>query len=471
MFSTKFVGCLLALLLAVAGCTVGPDYTRPELVLPAEWLADEAAAADSAALSAWWTTFNDPVLSGLIEQADQGNLDLKSALARIDQARALRAYAAGENWPAVDAVGSYTRSRASENGLGLAAGEQSLYSAGFDAAWEIDLFGRIRRSVEAADATLAQSVADYHAVRVSLMAEIAAAYTDLRTSQARIGYAQANIDVQKKTLDLVKNRFDLQIAPALDVAQARLILANTESEIPSLRIAESAALNRLAVLTGTTPHQLRDTLLQAAPVPQTTTVLAAGLPAELLRRRPDIRSAERAVAAQTARIGAAQALRYPMFSLSGMMNFQATHISDVGDWDSRAFAFGPDVRWNLFDGNRIKSLTAAEEALTRQYIAAYEATVLRAVEETENAMIGYAQELNRAAALRRSVDAARESLGMVENLYLNGLTDFQNVLDTQRSLTAQEDRLAVSEGQIVRQVIAMYKAVGGGWEAESLDAE
>lgn len=453
---------LLLPLLSLLGCTVGPNYTRPDTPLPDDWLTPTSPETD---LKTWWNTLNDPVLNDIIGRAEADNLDLAAAVARIDQSRALRAYASGENYPTIDATGIYTRSRASRNGLSPLPGEHSLYTAGFDAAWEIDLFGRIRRNVEAADAELQRSQMDYQAVRISLIAEIAITYIDFRTAQTRLGYAQNNIEIQRKTLDLVKNRFDLQLAPALDVAQAKLILSNTESEIPSLRIAEAEAIHRLAVLMGTTPHKVRETLMQPQQIKTVAPILGTGLPAELLRRRPDIRSAERALAAQTARIGATEALRYPMFSLSGVMNLQASDISDLGNWDSRAFAFGPGVRWNLFDGNRIRSLTAAEEARTRQLAAEYEAAVLRAVEETENAMVGFAQEQLRAASLARSVAAAQESLGMVETLYTNGLTDFQNVLDTQRSLTAQQDRLAVSEGQIIQRMIALYKAVGGGWEA------
>lgn len=449
----------------VGGCTVGPDYVRPEMTMPGEWGVTEAAgAADAATLQAWWMTFEDSVLTSLIARVDEGNPDLRSVLARIDESRALRAYAAGDNLPVLDAVGSYTRSRSSANGLGILPGEHSLYSAGFDAFWELDLFGRVRRSVESAQAALEQSVEDYRDVRVSLYAEAARNYMELRTAQARLAYAQANIAIQQKTLELTQNRLEAEIAPELDVAQARLILANTESEIPSLRIAESAAIHRLAVLTGTTPQSLREELGVPTGLPTGQTMPAAGLPAELLRRRPDIRSAERALAAQTARIGLAEATRYPSFSLSGTLGLQATHISDLGDWNSRAFGFGPDVRWNLFDGNRLKSLVHVEEARTRQLAAQYEATVLRAVEEVENALVGFVQEQQRAAALRRSVEAAQQSVEMVETLYRNGLTNFQNVLDVQRSLSQQQDRLAISEGLILQQTVAIYKALGGGWE-------
>ncbi len=455
-------------LLAVVGCTVGPDYERPEMELPQQWSGTAPTEpVDVAALEQWWTAFEDPVLTDLIARADEGSLDLQAAVARIEQSRAQRAYAAGEQWPAVDATGGYIRTRSSANGMTAIGGEHSLYTAGFDAFWELDLFGRIRRTVESAQAALEQSVEDYHDVRLSLRAEVARNYIELRTAQARLHYAAANVDIQRKMLELTQNRYAAEIAPELDVVQAQLILANTESEIPSLRIAETAAINRLAVLVGTTPHTLRTKLLEPGTLPELQTPLRAGLPAELLRRRPDIRSAERALAAQTARIGLAEAQRYPSFSLAGTLGVEALQFSDIGNWSSRTFGFGPQVRWTLFDGNRLRSLAAVEEARTKQLAAAYEATVLRAVEEVENALVGLVQEQQRAAALRRSVQAARDSLEKVETLYRNGLTNFQNVLDVQRSLSQQEDRLAVSEGQIIQQTIALYKALGGGWDVQN----
>lgn len=438
--------------------------------MPSQWSGNEQAGpVDEAALAQWWTTFDDPVLVDLIAQADAGSLDLQAAVARIEQSRALRAYVAGEQWPAVDASGSYTRLRSSANSLTGIGQEYSLYSAGFDAFWELDLFGRIRRSVESAQAALEQSIEDYHDVRLSLYAEVARNYIELRTAQARLRYAMANVEIQRKTLELTQDRYAAEIAPELDVSQARLNLANTESEIPSLRIAETAAVNRLAVLVGTTPSELRNQLLVPAPMPEIQRLPTTGVPAELLRRRPDIRSAERALASQTAMIGVAEAQRYPSFSLGGTLGLEALQFSDLGNWSSRTFGFGPGVRWTLFDGNRLRSLVAVEQAFTRQLAAAYEATVLRAVEEVENAMIALVQEQQRAEALRRSVAAARDSLDKVEALYRSGLTDFQNVLDVQRSLSLQEDRLAVSEGQIIQDIIALYKALGGGWEHESTE--
>jgi outer membrane protein, multidrug efflux system len=464
----KLVLSIAAAMFFVSGCTPGPDYERPETQLPGEWLgSDTGESANPEVLREWWKSYDDPILSSLLERADMDNLDLQAAMAKIAQSRALRAYASGEKLPSVEALGNYTRSRSSQNLLGAAPGENSFYSAGFDAFWELDLFGRIRRSIESAQAELERSVEDYRNTRVSLFAEIARNYIELRTTQARIKYARTNIEIQRKTLELTQNRYEAELVPKLDVSQARLNLANSESEIPSLRIAETEAVNRLSVLTGTTPDQLRSELIKPRPLMEIEVEPLAGIPAELLRRRPDIRSAERALAAQTARIGEAHALKYPSFSLSGAFGMSAMHYSDLTSWDSRYFEFGPSLRWTIFDSNRLKSLVAVEEAVTKQLAANYQAVVLRAVEEVENSLIGLLQEKRRAKALERSVQAAQESLKNVETLYENGLVDFQNVLDVQRSLSLQQDRLAISQGLILQRSVAIYKALGGGWDSES----
>jgi NodT family efflux transporter outer membrane factor (OMF) lipoprotein len=442
--------------------------------LPDYWAADpNSKPVDANTLENWWKSFNDNVLTSLIERADACSPDITAALARIDESRALRDFAGGQYFPTVDAAASYTRTRPSTAGLGIIAspGEQSLYAAGFDAFWEIDLFGRVRRAVESAQAALEQSIADYHDIRITLYAEVARNYIELRTAQSRIRYAQANIDIQRKTLGLTQDRFAAEIAPQLDVAQARLNLANTESEIPTLRIAETAALNRLAVLIGTTSHDLRAQLSVPADLPLIEAPVTTGLPAELLRRRPDIRAAERALAAQTALVGLAEAARYPFFSLRGAFTMQGLQFADLGDWSSRSYAFGPQASWTIFDFDRLRNLVAAESARTQQLAAAYHSTLLLALTDVENAMVGYEQEQQRTGALKQSVDAAQQSVEMVEMLYRSGLTDFQNVLDSQRSLFIQQDRLAISEGLFLEQVISLYKALGGGWDQEQKGEE
>lgn len=452
-------------LLGLPGCTVGPNYEPPELEMPAQW---SLGAEEAAQLQAWWRTLDDPLLWELIERADAGSLDLRAAVARIEESRAFLRYTAGEDALLVDGTGSYSRSRLSEHGSlsvqGLDPEETELYATGLGASWEIDVFGRVRRSVEYAQSLLEASVEDYRGVQVALYAEVARNYVQLRTIQEEIRLALENIEIQRKTLELTENRFKAELVPELDVLQARQNLANTVAEIPSLRIAERAAVNRLAVLLGTWPSELQGELVGAADIPVLLEGPGAVVPAELLRQRPDIRSAERLLAAQSARIGIATAELYPAFSLTGAFELQGTDFSDLGNWASRAYSYGPGFRWNLLNGGRIRSLIDIEEAATEQSLAAYEATVLGAVEEVENALTGYTQEMSRRDALEESVEAAKQSVEMSETLYRSGLTDFQTVLDSQRVLFVSQDRLAVSHGEVLQRVIGIYRALGGGWQ-------
>lgn len=470
MGSSKLLFCVLAglsLLLGLSGCTVGPNYEPPEIAVPPQW---SQPVESPAQLQAWWRTLDDPVLWELIERADAGNPNLRAALARIEESRAFRRFTAGEDAVFVDGTGSYSRNRPSENGSlsvqGLDPQETELYAGGFGASWEIDVFGRVRRSVEYAQALLESSIEDFHGVQVSLYAEVARNYVDLRTIQEEIQYALENIEIQQKTLELTENRFKAELVPELDVLQARQNLANTIAEVPSLRIAERAAVNRLAVLLGTYPGDLQGELFGLGNIPVLREGPGTVVPAELLRQRPDIRSAERLLAAQTARIGIATAQLYPAFSLTGAFELQGMDFSDLGNWASRAYSYGPGFRWNLLNGGQIRSLIDIEEAATVQSLAVYEATVLGAVEEVENALTGYVQETARREALEESVEAAKKSVEMAETLYRSGLTDFQTVLDSQRVLFVSQDRLAVSRGAILQQAIGIYRALGGGWQSE-----
>ena len=453
-------------LVLLSGCTVGPDYTPPETAVPDAWT-QELTVQDANDIAEWWKTFDDPLLWSLIERAQTGSPDVRAAIARIDESRAYRQYTAGDRLPVVTAGGDYTRSRSSGNTLASFPGalkEHGQYGAGFDASWEIDVFGRIRRSIEYADGLLGSAVEDWRGVQAALSAEVAANYVELRTIQEELRYAMENIEIQQKTLTLAKDRFDAELVGELDVTQARQNLANTEAQVPTLQIARRQAINRLAVLLGTWPGELERELVDEAPMPALMSEPGVLIPAELLRRRPDIRSAERALAAQTARIGMATADLYPSFSLSGYFELQGTRLSHLGNWDSRAYSYGPGFRWRIFARDQIRSMIAVEEARTRQLLAAYESTVLQAVEETENTLTGYVQETVRRDALIRSVEAAKKSVEMSESLYKSGLTDFQTVLDSQRSLANQQDQLAISRGLILQRVIGLYKAMGGGWQ-------
>lgn len=465
-------GLALLVILVLAGCarpfTVGPDYVPPELFIPDAWQQEltRGLAEGKADLQTWWTTLEDPVLDHLIRRARAGNLSLKEAAARVREARATLGIATGQWFPEVDGRGAYERNRLSEGVVSQVPPSRkrtdSSYSLGFDATWEIDLWGRISRSVESARADLTASVEDYRDALVVLLAEVASNYVDVRSLQLRIQYAAANADLQRAAVKLTRDRLDAGLVPELDVRQAESNLASTESRIPSLRIVLAAAINRLGVLIGEPPGALHDLLRDPAPTPRPPENILVALPADLLRQRPDVRRAERQLAAQTARIGVAAGELYPRFSLTGTFALEATRV-DLFDSGNRAWGFGPSMRWNLFDGGRVRSAIRVEDERTEQALFRYEQAVLSALEDAENAMVSYVEASDRRDALGRAVGATRKSAELVETLYKTGLTDFQNVLDTQRSLAQREDELAESEGTVTLSLIRIYKALGGGW--------
>jgi multidrug efflux system outer membrane protein len=474
--------CLFAIpalsLSLFSGCKVGPDYVRPESSVPDQWheKAVQGLEDGSADLQTWWTVFDDPMLEDLIGRSHVDNLDLRIAYARVMESRARLGVASGQYWPNVDGVGFYSRDRVSENGLaapldGSSPDQTDLYGFGVDASWEIDVFGRISRSVEGAQASMEASVENYRDILVSLYSAVAQSYIDLRATQTRLKYTVNNAELQRGTLKLTQDRREAGLVPQLDVEQAKLVLASTEAVIPTFRQFEAEAIHRLGVLLGHPPAALYDELSTAADVPDVPEEVTASLPAELLRQRPDIRRAERILAAQTAEIGVATAGLYPAFSLSGTFALEGQDFSDTGDWDSRAWGFGPAMRWNLFDGKRIRNRIKVQEARAEQAMADYELTILEALEEVENAMVSFEQEKQRLGDLHRSVVAAQESVKLVGTLYENGLTDFNNVLDMQRSLTVQQDLFAESQGAVANNLVRIYTSLGGGWSVELIEEE
>lgn len=462
-------------LLVLQGCMVGPDYVTPETEVPDRWNLElrEGLTEGKADLRTWWTYLDDAELDRLIERATLGNLDLKQSVARIRQARAAFGIATGEIAPSVDAQGQTQTSRVSSNVSGVAPPQDrtdTFYTFGLDSTWEIDLWGRIRRNIESADATIGASIEDYRDVLVVLYAEVANTYVQIRTLQSRIVSALSNVKTQQGALQLTIDRNRAGLAPDLDVKQAELNLATTQAFVPTLRAALAESINSLAVLLGEYPSALQAELSDTAPIPAPPAEVVVGLPTELLRQRPDVRSAERQLASQTAQIGVATADLYPSLSLTGSFAFESFSASDLLQWKSRAFSFGPTVRWNIFDAGRIRNNILVQDALTEELLANYEQTVLTAVEDVETAMAAYVQELLRREALQRSVVAARASVNLVDTLYRSGLTDFQNVLDTQRSQFEQEDALAESQGLVTQYLIDVYQALGGGWGPEPEEA-
>jgi outer membrane protein, multidrug efflux system len=460
----------------LSGCVVGPDYTSPSKEMSSAWNSSlsEGMKIDPNIPARWWDVFGDENLNQLIETAVTHNQDVKAAFSRLEASRALRDYTTGQYSPTVDAKGSYTRYQSGKDGAVQLPDEPdpvNLHSAGFDFLWEIDLFGKIKRSVESSEALYQASIEDYRDVMVTLVAEVCRNYIDLRTTQMRFTYAMDNIKIQSDTLDLTKSRYESEIAGELDVRQAESILATTQAEISLLRIAEAEAIHRLAVLLGETPLQLQQQLRTAKPLPIPNEKVAVGFPADMLRQRPDIRAAERRLAAQTARIGVATADLYPSLQLTGTFEIQSRQLSGLGNIHNQTYSFGPGLGWNLFDGNRIRNTIKIEEAVTQELLAAWENTVLLAVEDVENAIVSYEQRQLQRQAMTRAVEATRRSMELVETQYKSGLTDFQNVLDTQRSLRTQQDFLAASEGAWLQSLIRIYKSFGGGWQMAAIAPE
>lgn len=449
------------------GCfAVGPDYKTPDLPAPAKWSQSlqggvTAATPDSRALAQWWDAFSDAALTVLIERATAGNLDLKSAQARVREARARRGIAQAGLFPTLDAGGSATRARGSEQ---TGSGEiRDLYRLGFDAGWELDIFGRVRRSIEAAQGDLEASEAEYNDVLVTLAAEVALNYVEARTLQMQLEVAEENLKSQQETLQLTQWRFEAGLVSRLDVEQARSNLESTRAQLPRLRSGIEEAKNRLAVLLGTLPGALEAQLGPRKSIPEAPIEVAIGVPAEALRRRPDVRRAERQLAAQTARVGVATADLYPTFTLLGSIGLEALSTSHFFNSANRAWSIAASMAWPVFRGGAIRQNIEVQDALQEQALNQYESTVLTALEEVENALVAYGEEQNRRQALSEATDAAQLAAELARNQYASGLIDFQSVLDAERSLRTFQDQLVQSRGQVTSNLISLYKALGGGW--------
>ena len=451
-------------MIMLGGCvTVGPDYSAPDISSPAAWHSQlqkglASTEVSSRELARWWTTLGDPVLSNLIDRAVTGNLDIKEAKARVYEARARRGLSKADLFPTLDASGSVTRSRSNER-------ESELYSSGFDAGWEIDIFGGTRRSIEAAEADLQASGEDLRDVLVSLTAEVALNYVELRMYQAQLAAAEENLRLQQETYELTQWRCQTGLDDELAVQQARYNLESTRSEIPALRSSVEESKNKIAVLLGKQPGTLGGELETQAPIPVVPLEIAVGIPADMLRRRPDVRKAERELAAQTARIGEATADLYPKFRLAGSIGLESSRSSSLTKSSSSFWSIGPSLSWNIFDAGAIRRNIEVQSALQEQYLAAYEAAILNALEEVENAVVAYAEEQNRRNALSEAVQAAQQAVELSQTKYRAGMIDFATLLDAQRSLLSYQNQLVQSDGTVTSNLVRLYKVLGGGWEA------
>jgi NodT family efflux transporter outer membrane factor (OMF) lipoprotein len=467
---------LVALVMTMLGACaqwsplVGPDYTAPALSLPSRWSVTPATGnglsptAATGNLARWWRQWGDPQLDQLIDAALAGSLDLGLAQAHLRQARASRAQAVSGLFPAV--VAAHSTSHSENASVINSMPARTLYDAGFDASWEIDIFGGTRRGIEAATADQAASEASLDNSRVSLVAEVAQNYIELRSYQRRTAIARDNLASQSETLQITEWRYQAGLATSSDVEQARTNREQTRASIPELAVSQAAAANRLAVLLGRHPGTLPAQLVEPRPLPALPAAIGTGIPADVLRQRPDLMAAERTLAAETARVGQTLAKRLPSLKLDASLGWQAYRFVALGGAGTLARAVSGTLAATLFDGGQLRSAVAVQTAVQEQALIAYQSRVLTALEEVENALTAYAAGHERVAALRSAAEAAGNAARLSRQLYEAGLTDFQNVLITERTRLNTEDGLATAEASLRIRLITLYKALGGGWEVE-----
>lgn len=467
VIKTAILSLLLGLM-TLTGCMVGPNYKQPQTRLP-ERFANETGRSFSTnnVETLWWRGFNDEKLNQLIELAIMGNYDLRIATANLREARALRSEARFDLYPTMTSQASYTRERLSTRVPPVSSDRDiNLYDAGFDATWEIDFFGRVRRSVEASTAEVRAAEANRQDVVVSILAEVARNYFELRGAQNQLEVARRNAENQKQTLDLTIALLEGGRGTELDTSRARAQLNSTLATIPPLETIIKRTIYRLSVLTGQQPAALESELSKPLPLPNLPNLVALGSPKELLRRRSDIRVAEHNLAAATARIGVATADLFPRITLIGSIALEADSFAGLFKGGSNMFFFGPQIFWAAFDLGRVRARIKAAGARAEAALAQYEQTILLALEETENALVDFSRQQERRNFLRESAQASERAMELAQLRYRYGVADFLTVLDAERTLLQAQDQLAQSETNTATALIAVYKALGGGWEVE-----
>lgn len=515
----KQAGLAAALALLATGCMTGPDYARPDIATPEDWVSDKAGGLSSAQgdITAWWTQFNDPALDGLIARAVESNFDLRSAASRVREARAARGIVAASLLPSVNAGASATRSQGREQNVssgppvsgtigfgpggltrtinirgrnvsisqtasaaggstgltisptgGAADRTSDLFSMGFDASWELDVFGGNRRAVEAADADLEAVVEAERQVLVSLVAEVALNYIDLRAAQNRLAITQRNITAQAETAKLTAARYEAGLSSELDAVRARSLLAVFEGQVPLLGQQIASAIYRLGVLLGGEPGMLLAELEPSAPLPAVPAEIPVGLPSELLKRRPDIRVAERQLAAENARIGVAMADLYPKFFLTGGVSGQSNVLGSALNNANQLWSFGPSVSWPIFQGGRIRANIEVQNERQEQALIRYEQTIMQALADVETSLVSFTSEQVYRRSLQDAVAANQRAVSLANERYARGLEGFLNALQAQRDLFESEDQLVQSESIILANLVSLFKSLGGGWDPATL---
>jgi NodT family efflux transporter outer membrane factor (OMF) lipoprotein len=467
----------VAAALMVSGCAVGPDFEKPDAPTPEGWLesAEAGVSTDASDHRDWWKSFNDPALEALIQRAFDENQALEIAGLRVYEAHAQLGFAKGTLYPQVmSARLSADDIELSENAepvsylppltqTGVDTKYQT-YRLGFDAAWELDFWGRFRRIVEAADSNLAGRVAAYDAALVSLTGEVASTYILLRTLEERLAVARSNLKVQQRSQEISGVRFRNELTSELDVVQATVQVKNTEALIPRLEAALRQVENALSLLIGAMPGEVRSIIGDVADIPAIPSSVAVGMPTDLLRRRPDIRQAEYVAATQSALIGVTKAELYPAFSLAGTIGFAAEDFGDLTDSDSSTRIIGGGFRWNIFNFGRVKNRVRANDARLQQALTGYELAVLNALREVENAQTAFVRSQEEVVSLTEASTSARRAVDLANIQYRDGISDFERVLIAQEALLFQEGLLTDARGRVARNLVSIYRALGGGWQ-------
>ncbi len=470
----KALTLLAMAVLGLSACSVGPDFQRPTASEPGAWpqpLQPATSQAVNAPLEErWWEVFQDERLVQLCRRVMAQNLDLQRAAQRLEQSRAARRVVTAERYPRLDASGGYARKRSSGEGLSDPSGNQgnaayNLWEAGFSAAWEVDLWGRVRRQSEAADATLHAAEDEQRGILLAVLAEMAQNYLQLRGVQNTRSVTEQNLEAARHSLQLTRLRLADGVATDLDVAEAAAQVATIDARLPALRQRQAQLINALSLLLGAPPQALAVEFGADGPVPRPVTAVAIGLPSQLAQRRPDIRQAEAQLHAATASIGVAKGDFYPRISLSGNLGSQALQLADFGSWGSRQFGIGPQFSLPLFDGGRLRAMLQLREAQQQEAALAYQQTVLRAWHEIDDQLTLY-----NASQLRRDrlIEAVRQNqiaLNTAQQQYVEGVVDFVNVLTVQSALLATQEQLIDSSTGVSLAMVSLYKALGGGWES------
>lgn len=471
-FKFKKLPIVLTMLAVImlTGCTsVGPDYVSPNSKVPERWIGENTGSfkIENRSSEQWWRLFNDPILDELIKNASDSNLDLKEAMARVDEYRSRLGVVTGKRYPTVGVEGDLLRQKTSKN-AGYSGVTNNYKGLGLEAGWEIDLFGRVRRSIEAAKANYEAVQEDRNDVMISINSRVAMNYINIRTYQARLAASNSNIELQKEVLRITESRFKYGLATALEVAQAEQALASSEATVPPLRIQLSESINTMSVLLGRNPGELDKLLSEQRPIPVPPRDAAIGVPSDILRQRPDIRRAERQLAVETARVGIAKSDLYPQFSLSGSFGYQSVSGGNLFSSGGNYFSMGPSLRWNIFSGGSILNQIDVQDSIVRQKATQYESIVLSALNEVENSMTSYTEDSIRLGHLEKTVEASKKSVELSLNLYKQGLVGFENVLNSQLSQFTSEDRLAQARGDSAEDFVRLYAALGGGWDPDSI---